>query len=108
MTPEQVEHRQALLDRNDAALERWPQRTGRQFLAEMSAVAQGLEALATEADARRADRFERCRTWRAAGNAYFDLANAKDLPPLRKAVSAFEKAERLLEGIDNGPERMKL
>src|SRR5712691_1303587 len=96
MTPSQLRRRQTLVDRSDAALDRWPERTGRQFLAEMSEVAHGLEALAKEADAEDGDRLERCRTWRFAGNAYFDLGNGKDLPQMQNAAAAFRKAERLL------------
>jgi hypothetical protein len=108
MTPSQLKRRQALLDRSDAALERWPQRVGHPFLREMSDVARGLETLAIEADAEGGDCLERCRTWRFAGNAYFDLGNGKELPQMRQAVSAFERAELLLEGLDDPIERMKL
>ena len=59
MTPLQLERRSALLLRNNAAIERWPapsprlrtaslQRTGQDFLLEMTAVAEALEALAKE------------------------------------------------------------
>jgi hypothetical protein len=108
VTPSQLKRRQALVDRGDAALERWPERVGHLFLGEMSEVARGLETLAKEADAKGGDRLERCRTWRFAGNAYFDLGNGKELPQMQQAVSAFGRAEPLLEGCDNPIERMKL
>ena len=108
MTPSLLRRRQKLVDRSDAALERWPERTGRQFAREMSQIAEGLEALAKEADAQGGNCLERCRTWRYAGNAYFDLGNGKDLPEMKKAVSAFKAAEPLLDASDDPVERMKL
>jgi hypothetical protein len=108
MNPSQLQRRAALVARSDAALERWPQRTGREFTREMSAVASGLEALAAEADAAGGNRLERCRTWRFAGLVAFDLGNGKELPEMRRAVDAFRKADALLEGIDNPLERTKL
>jgi hypothetical protein len=42
------------------------------------------------------------------GNAYFDLANARDLAHLKLSAGAFQKAEALLTGIDNRVEKMKL
>src|SRR5262245_31758000 len=108
MTPSQIERREALLSRNDAALNRWPQRTGQDFVREMTAVAEGLEAVAREAHGARGHQLERSRTWRFVGNAYFDLANAKDVPLLKRAADAYEKAEALLAGIDDAIERMKL
>jgi hypothetical protein len=41
MTPAQISRRDALIARSDAALERWPDRSGPEFEAEMGAVAQG-------------------------------------------------------------------
>lgn len=35
MTPDQLRHREALIARSDAALERWPDRTGAGFTSEM-------------------------------------------------------------------------
>ena len=108
MTPSQLKRRETLLVRSDTALDRWPERTGHAFIREMTAVASGLEALAEEADAAGGDRLERCRTWRFAGNAYFDLGNGKELPEMRRAADAFRKADTLLKGIDNPIERLKL
>lgn len=41
MTGPQLKRREELLARNDAVLDRWPQRTGRKFMSEMSEVATG-------------------------------------------------------------------
>jgi hypothetical protein len=101
MTPSQLKRRETLLVLSNAALDRCPERTGHAFIREMTAVASGLEALAEEADAAGGDRLERCRTWRFAGNAYFDLGNGKELPEMRRAADAFRKADTLLKGIDN-------
>jgi hypothetical protein len=108
MTGPQLKRREELLARNDAVLDRWPQRTGRDFMREMSEVANGLEALAGEVDAAQGDRFERSRNWRFVGNAHFDLANARDLDLLRRAADAYKKAEALLVRSDNAIEKMKL
>jgi hypothetical protein len=108
MTPEQGKRRDALLARSDKALERWPQRVEHEFVREMTAVAEGLEALAREADAAPGDRLERGRNWRFVGLAYFDLANAKDLALLKRAADAYRKAEALLAETGNVIEKMKL
>jgi tetratricopeptide (TPR) repeat protein len=108
MTPKQLKQREILLARNDATLDRWPERTGPEFIREMTAVLQGLEALAREADAVVGDRLERCRTWRYVGNAYFDLGAVRELAQLKHAADAYQRAEALLEGLDDPIERMKL
>src|SRR6185295_7566811 len=108
MNSSQLGRRAALVARSDAALERCPERTGREFVREMTEVVGGLEALAEEADATGGDRLERCRTWRFAGNAAFDLGNGKELPEMRRAVDAFRKADALLKGFDEPIERLKL
>ena len=63
MTPAQRQSRTALVARSDAALARWPDRKGREFVREMTEVAEGLRALAVTADRSGADAFERARTW---------------------------------------------
>ena len=108
MTPPQLKGQEKLLARNDAVLGRWPQRTGQDFICAMTALAEGLEALAREVDAAQGDRVERSRNCRFVGNAYFDLANAKDMSLLRRAANAYTNAENLLAGIDNPVEKMKL
>ena len=119
MTPLQLERRSALLLRNNAAIDRWPapsprlrtaspQRTGQDFLLEMTAVAEALETLAREADSAGGDQLERSRTWRYVGNAYFDLANATDFGRLQLAIDAYRRSDALLSGTGNASERTKL
>ena len=119
MTPSQLERRAELLVRNNAAIDRWPaasprlrtvspQRTGQDFLREMTTVAEGLEALAREVDSARGDRLERARNWRYVGNAFFDLANASDFGRLQRAIAAYQQSDALLEGTGNAGEKIKL
>jgi hypothetical protein len=108
MTPSQIHRREALLTRNDAALDRWPHRSGPEFAREMTAVAEGLYALASEVDATQGEALERSRNWRFVGNAYFDLADGKDLRHLRLADGAYRNADALLGAAGNAFERMKL
>ena len=108
MTPAQLQRRKKLLERSDAALERWPDRKGRDFADTMNVVAEGLAALAAVADRDGADAVERARTWRQLGNAYFDLGVEGGGAKLEQAVAAFESAERLLDGADEPVEKMKL
>ena len=108
MTPSQLERRKTLLARSDAALDRWPDRKGSEFVHTMTAVAEGLEALAKAADRSGNDAIERARTWRHVGNAYFDLGAGGKRPQLEQAAVAFRKAEPLLDGADNPVETMKL
>src|SRR5690349_14895424 len=108
MTPSQIRRREELLARNDAALDRWPHRLGPEFAREMTAVAEGLYALASEVDATQGDALERSRNWRFVGNTYFDLADGKDLRHLRLADGAYRNADELLGAAGNAVERMKL
>jgi len=96
MTPSQNRQRKSLLARNDAALERWPERKGKAYISEMSAVAVGLETLARNMDRDKDDPLERSRTWRFAGNAHFDLGAGRDRAALEHAVHAYERAETAL------------
>lgn len=110
MTPAQLRRRAGLLARNDAALERWPDRAGSEFASEMSAVAAALEALA-QAAADDPDVVECSRTWRWAGNAYFDLGAGKDRSALEHAAEAYRRAEDALEAAAeaaDATERVKL
>lgn len=108
MTAAQLRRREALIARNDAALERWPDRTGREFTSEMAAVAEGLEALAQTMAAAEHDAVECSRTWRWAGNARFDLGAGKDRPALEQAVAAYRQAEDALGAVADATERIKL
>jgi hypothetical protein len=108
MNSAQMKRRDALLARNDAALDRWPDRSGPAFTAEMGAVAEGLEALAQAVARSGKDALEGSRTWRFAGNAYFDLGAGRERTPLEKAAAAYRSAESLLEGLDDRVELVKL
>jgi hypothetical protein len=108
MTPDQLQRRAILFARNDAALDRWPDGEDPAFKQEVEAVAYALQDLACEADAADGDRLERTRTWRYAGNAFYDLSSGKADPALRHAYAAYSKAEALLENIDDAEEQRKL
>jgi hypothetical protein len=81
--------------RHVAALERWPQRSGAEFLREMQAVAYELSNLAREADGLRGDAIERARTWWDAAMAWDDLGSAGDVRALAEAEAASGKANAL-------------
>ena len=108
MTRTQLRQRDRLLTRHESALAQWSDRSGSDFQRAITEVARELDRLAREADATRGDCLERARTWRHAGNAYFDLGNGQDAAQLRLAATAFQKAETLLQGIDDPIEKMKL
>lgn len=108
MNSSQTQRRDALLARNDAALERWPDRSGPAFAAEMGAVAEGLESLAQAVARSGKDALEGSRTWRFAGNAYFDLGAGRERARLERAAAAYRSAESLLEGLDDRVELVKL
>ncbi len=108
MLSSQLLRREALLSRSTAALDRWPNRSGQDFSREMTAVAKGLQSLAEEVDAENGNKLERSRNWRHTGNAYFDLADAKNQAFLNLAADAYRKSEALLAEIDNPMEQMKL
>jgi hypothetical protein len=108
MNSAQIQRRETLLKRNDAALDRWPDQSGPGFAAEMREIAEGLEALAKAVAAAGNDPLEGSRTWRFAGNAYFDLGAGRGRTPLEKAASAYRSAEELLAGVDDRVEFVKL
>jgi len=101
------ELRKALTARSDAALARWPERRGDAFAAEMAAVAGALAGMARVFDMQ-GDALECARTWRWAGNAYFDLGAGSGRPQLQQAVEAFREAERALADTDDAIEQVKL
>lgn len=82
--------RAALIARRDAALERWPDRSGEGFEAEMATIARELDALARALDGAGTDPTQRLRTWCAAGEAYL-LVGAKYA--VQCATEAFRYAE---------------
>ncbi len=110
MTPAQLSRRDALIARSDAALERWPDRSGPEFEAEMGAVAQGFEDLAHSADRSgdHRDALERSQVWRYAGNAWFDLGAGRDREKLEYAASAYRSAEEALAEVHDAIELIKL
>ena len=108
MNSAQMKRRDALLARNDAALDRWPDRSGPAFTAEMSAVAEGFEALAQAVARGGNDALECSRTWRFAGNAYFDLGAGRERTLLERAAAAYRSAESMLKGLDDRVELVKL
>ena len=82
--------RAALIARKDAALKRWPTRSGDGFEAEMAAIARELDSLARALDGADSDPIQRLRTWCAAGEAYL-LIGAKYA--VQCATEAFRYAE---------------
>jgi hypothetical protein len=110
MTPAQISWRDALIARSDAALERWPHRSGAEFAAEMAAVAQGFEDLAHAADRAgdHRDALERSQLWRYAGNAWFDLGAGRDREKLEYAAAAYRGAEEALAEVHDAVELIKL
>ena len=73
MRADDGDRRAALIARKDAALERWPTKSGEGFEAEMAAIARELDLLARSLDSRESDPVERLRAWCAAGEAYLLL-----------------------------------
>ena len=90
MKADERDRRAELIARKDAALERWPTKSGEGFEAEMATVARELDLLARSLDARDADPIERLRSWCAAGEAYLQVG-AKYA--LQCATEAFRYAE---------------
>lgn len=110
MTPAQIGRRDELLARNEAVLERWPERSGPEFAYEMGAVAQGLEelALAADRDGSLRDALERSRIWRYAGNAWSVLGAGHDRTQLEHAAAAYRSAEEALAEVNDAVELVKL
>ena len=87
-----LDHRAALVARKDAALKRWPDRSGREFEAEVTAIAHELDQLARALDSADSDPIERLRTWRTVGEAYLTLGARY---ALQCATQAFRAAEAM-------------
>jgi hypothetical protein len=87
---DQGDRRAELIARRDAALARWPNRTGADYEAEMSDVAQELDDLARATDIADSDPIERLRAWCSVGEAYL-LLGAQTA--LHQATEAFRFAE---------------
>lgn len=97
MTSESIDPRAELLARRDAALARWPRRTGADFAAEMTAIAEEFMALAQAAEFSGADPCVRLRAWLHAGDAYLSFGTARDAMRLQHAANAYRMAEVLLD-----------
>ena len=82
--------RAALIARRDAALKRWPTKSGEGFEAEMTSIARELDLLARSLDNKESDPVERLRAWCAAGEAYLLLGQKY---ALQCATEAFRYAE---------------
>lgn len=108
MPDDLIARRERVLDRHDAALERWPDRADAKFKVELAAVAEELNEIAEALDAASADPIERGRSWRFVGDALFDLARGRELEPLQRAVAAYDRAEKRLDSADAPIERAKL
>lgn len=93
MTTEQLNRRTALLARRDAALARWPERSGADYEAEMAAIADGMKKVARSMDCAEFHPLERLRTWRCAGDTFLTLGDTG--APLQRAAEAFATAEAL-------------
>jgi len=109
--PDQLRQRNALVAQGEALLDRFPKRTGDAFVREMTAVANGLQAIAEAAD--RADRtgidaLERARTWRHLGNACYDLGTGRQREHLERASSAFARADALHANLNEPVEKLKV
>jgi hypothetical protein len=97
MRPEERDRRAALLARKDAAVARWPNKTGDAFEAEMAAIARELDELARSLDSAEADPVERLRTWASAGEAYLALGARY---ALQCAAEAFRYAENAAARVE--------
>jgi hypothetical protein len=108
MTPEQLEHRNALMDRLDGIDAREAAGRSDALRRERAEVIRELLVLAQEADSTQADRLERGRTWRFIGMNYYDLGAGIEVESLELARDAYNRAETLLLGLDDAEEHAKL
>ncbi len=90
MGADAINRRAALVARKEAALKRWPEKSGREFEAEVSAVARELDELARSLDGEGSDPVERLRTWYSVGETYMTLGARY---ALHCAAEAFRTAE---------------
>lgn len=97
-----------LLQRHDAAVAQWPTLEGAGFKQALSAVTDGLEALARRAAAGCMGAADRSRLWRHLGDALSDLAARRDPDVLDRALAAYGLAEQALNGVEAPLEQAKL
>jgi hypothetical protein len=108
MDATQYSRRQGILREINSVLERGQERTGEGFCRKMEPLVRELETLVRNVDETSGDRLERARNWRYLGNAYFDCGAGTDPARLEQAAEAYRCAEKLLVGIENPVELMKL
>lgn len=90
MRADDGDRRAALVARKEAALRRWPHKSGTEFEEEMAAIARDLDQLARSLDSAEGDPIDRLRAWCAAGEAYLQLGARY---ALQCATEAFHYAE---------------
>lgn len=97
--------RQELLDKHDALAAG----DGRSTMAsaELCKVADGLEAVAREAESRGDRSVETGRTWRWAGMAYHDANPLRDETIALRAVAAYEQCERFIDPTEDAIDAIK-
>ena len=94
MRADEGDRRAALVARKDAALQRWPHKSGDNFEAEMANVARDLDLLARQLDNGESHPLDRLRAWCAAGEAYLALGQTLGQKfALQCATEAFHYAE---------------
>lgn len=91
-----LDRRAALIARKEAALKRWPDRSGAEFEQEVGAIARELDQLARALDRVDVDPVERLRTWCSVGETYMSLG-AKYA--LQCAADAFRTAEAVASQV---------
>jgi hypothetical protein len=97
MVSELIQQREALAARHEQLVERWPDRSGASFRAELTEVAEALERLATRGDWSGTDPVELAKTWKYAGMAWFELAANRESELLVRACGAYRRAEQQLQ-----------
>ena len=107
MNRQLLQRRELAADRHDAALAADPTRASEGFRRELHAVIEELTRVSRLAALEPSDPAEAARTYRYAGNAWFDLAAGKEPSALAEASAAFERAEQLV-GDGDPVERAKL
>ena len=108
MDATQYARRQGILREINMVLGSGQERTGGEFFRQMEPLVRELEVLVRNVDETSGDKLERARNWRYLGNAYFDSGAGVDPGRLEQAAEAYKHAERLLVGIENPIEQMKL
>jgi hypothetical protein len=108
MDSDLLKRREALIGRHNAAMERWPQRSGTAFQTELAQVAIALEAVARETADRDGNELEISRTWRWAGMAWYDLARSREPEWLHRACSTYRQAAAYLDAETDPVDASKL